>query len=286
MSAPLRQGLLIVSDCRRGICGACRAFLVDGEYDELLAHNVHALSDDEEQDGWVLSCRLRPRSDLRLEFDYPVDRVARLSASRRAARVLRSESACGGFVRLVAKTAAVHSPLTWTAGQHVLINRPGDRVAYRAFPASNAGSSFEVELLLMLPRAFVDAPVFADGEAFVVEGPFGDFGLLPGSGDRFFIAGREGLPPVAALMQSLSNDPGGRATLVFAGERGIEAALRMLGGAKPALRFGLDAIADLVGIPQGVQLYLCGPPTVNAAARTVLKTAGAQHVIASEIDRA
>ena len=60
ITAALRQGYLLLSDCREGSCSTCRGFLVDGDYDQLLSHSPHALTDAEEEEGLILACRLRP----------------------------------------------------------------------------------------------------------------------------------------------------------------------------------------------------------------------------------
>jgi methane monooxygenase component C len=60
ITAALRQGHLLLSDCREGSCSTCRGFLVDGDYDQLLPHSPHALTDAEEEEGLILACRLRP----------------------------------------------------------------------------------------------------------------------------------------------------------------------------------------------------------------------------------
>jgi methane monooxygenase component C len=175
VSAGLRQGVLLVSDCRQGTCGACRAFLAEGGYEHLLEHSPHALSDEEEEEGWVLSCRLRPQSDLVLEFDYPVDRVARLGGSRRTARVISLECCGDDLYRLVVRTIAVQAPLTWLPGQHVVIHQARSGRSYTAYPSARAETAFEVDFYLVSPQCTTSgAPPFAEGEMIRFEGPFGE----------------------------------------------------------------------------------------------------------------
>jgi methane monooxygenase component C len=271
VSAGLRQGVLIVSDCRSGTCGACRAYLAEGTYDQLLTHSVHALSDEDEEQGWVLSCRLRPRADLVLEFDYPVDRVARLSASRRTARVLRRQQ-CGSIARLVVKTIAAQAPLAWIAGQHVILHQTKSGVSYPAFPADCAAGGFEIEILLSLPNQTQVEALFADGEMVTLEGPFGDFTLRPGTQERIFLAAEQALPPAIAMLRSLSQQEPDHNTTLIISDIGLEAesSLRALVGANTALRFGLDALTERLASSRSVQLYLCGPDELNETARSIL----------------
>ena len=55
VTAALRQGYILLTECREGACSTCKGFLVEGDYDELLDHSIHDLSPSEEEEGYVLS---------------------------------------------------------------------------------------------------------------------------------------------------------------------------------------------------------------------------------------
>jgi CDP-4-dehydro-6-deoxyglucose reductase len=52
--------------CRQGGCGACRVRVVSGDYETGKMSRDH-VSEEEEKEGYALSCRLFPKSDLVLE---------------------------------------------------------------------------------------------------------------------------------------------------------------------------------------------------------------------------
>jgi ring-1,2-phenylacetyl-CoA epoxidase subunit PaaE len=53
--------------CKGGVCGTCRAKLVEGE---VAMDRVYALEQDEIDAGFVLACQSRPESDaVLLDFD-------------------------------------------------------------------------------------------------------------------------------------------------------------------------------------------------------------------------
>jgi ring-1,2-phenylacetyl-CoA epoxidase subunit PaaE len=53
--------------CKGGVCGTCRAKLVDGE---VRMERNYALEDDELESGFVLACQSHPVSDeVTLDFD-------------------------------------------------------------------------------------------------------------------------------------------------------------------------------------------------------------------------
>jgi ferredoxin len=49
--------------CRKGGCGACRVKVLSGEYTTLKMSRAH-VSEEEEREGFALSCRLIAKTDL------------------------------------------------------------------------------------------------------------------------------------------------------------------------------------------------------------------------------
>lgn len=49
--------------CRGGGCGVCKIRVLSGEYERKRMSRAH-ISEQEEQEGYVLACRIFPRSDL------------------------------------------------------------------------------------------------------------------------------------------------------------------------------------------------------------------------------
>ncbi len=52
--------------CRNGGCGVCKVQITEGAYHKRVMSRAH-VSADEETAGCVLSCRVRPASDVRLK---------------------------------------------------------------------------------------------------------------------------------------------------------------------------------------------------------------------------
>ena len=62
-----RQGVTAIRvGCRQGGCGACRVRVVSGTYETKKMSRNH-VSEEEAAQGYALSCRLLPTSDLLLE---------------------------------------------------------------------------------------------------------------------------------------------------------------------------------------------------------------------------
>jgi ferredoxin len=63
-AAASRLGLSIPKACGVGICGTCKVLKLSGEVD--IRHNG-GITDEDLDEGYILSCCSTPRSDLTLE---------------------------------------------------------------------------------------------------------------------------------------------------------------------------------------------------------------------------
>lgn len=63
MEALGRKGIPV--GCRQGGCGVCKVQVLEGQYTRRVMSRAH-ISAEEEAEGCVLSCRIKPTSDLRL----------------------------------------------------------------------------------------------------------------------------------------------------------------------------------------------------------------------------
>jgi len=219
ITAALRQGHLLLSDCREGSCSTCRGFLVDGDYDQLLPHSPHALTDAEEEEGLVLACRLRPSSDLEIDFDYPADRVGRYEDGTRNGQIVEAKKLSGSVARVVVRTNAAQDPFTWDPGQYLQVSLPAVG-ATRAYSMANpADGSRELEFVIgLLPGGLFSGHVargLAEGEPVRLRGPYGQF-VFRGDTKPVFIAGGTGLAPILAILRALAESaPDTQAKVVF-----------------------------------------------------------------------
>lgn len=62
-----RAGMIVQSGCRGGGCGICKVRLIDGEVSREAMSREH-ISAAEESAGFLLSCRVKPLSDLVLDI--------------------------------------------------------------------------------------------------------------------------------------------------------------------------------------------------------------------------
>jgi methane monooxygenase component C len=296
ITAALRQGHLLLSDCREGSCSTCRGFLVDGDYDHLLPHSPHALTDAEEEEGLILACRLRPSSDLEIDFDYPADRVGRFEDGTRNGQILEADLLSDTVARVIVRTNVAQDPFTWDPGQYLQITLPAVG-ATRAYSMANApDGNRELEFLIrLLPDGRFSGHIargLAEGEPVRLRGPYGQFAFR-GEPRPVFVAGGTGLAPILAILRSLADtNPAVQAKVVF-GVRG-ESDLFYTDGLSSLRRLlpNLELVTtvehpgtgwsgvtgpatDHLGpIDTTNAYYLCGPPAMVTAAEAMLDANG------------
>lgn len=219
ISAALRQGLILMSECREGVCSTCKCFLADGEYSELMSHSVYALSPSEEEEGFVLACRLRPTSDMEIEFDYPFSMVQQYEETERRGSLDQIEMVSDTVARVVVRTMGAQDPLQYLPGQFVRISLTNS--VSRDFSMANVSDdSRRLEFYIRVyPDGEFSSYIARDaspGEQVTLYGPRGKFILRDNDHTPVFIAGGTGLAPVLAMLRHLAADrPAQPAVLIF-----------------------------------------------------------------------
>lgn len=66
LEAAEEVGLDLPYQCRMGVCGVCSGLCVDGDAEVDQTEGMF-LSDSEKEDGYVLTCIAKARSDLRIK---------------------------------------------------------------------------------------------------------------------------------------------------------------------------------------------------------------------------
>ncbi len=164
VTAALRQGYILLTECREGVCATCKCLLVEGDYDELLPHSIHALSPSEEEEGWVLACRLQPRSDL---VSTTTIRSTGWSASPKGAGRGRSWRSTACATPSCGSSSAPWRPrIRWSfePGQYVRLTLPGIGVSRDYSMANRPAGERELEFLIrVLPDGAFSGYVAGQG---------------------------------------------------------------------------------------------------------------------------
>lgn len=299
LDAARRAGLALPYSCLSGVCGSCKATLVDGD-----CHYPHnppsALNASEVARHQVLLCQAVPLSDLVIAA-REVASVADLPRRVLPLKVTELERLAPDVMRLIL-TPPRAQPLAWLAGQYLDVLLPGGR--RRAFSIANAphlGPSLELHIRHVAGGDFTHR-VFTElksGDLLRIEGPLGTF--VPREHSErplLFVAGGTGFAPVKALIEHFLHLGTLRPMRLYWGARAPEELyLRALADdwakTMPALRFvpvvsdaervgdsglrsGFVHEAVLEDLPDlsAFDVYMSGPPALIDAGRRSFADAG------------
>ena len=300
LSAAIRGGVGMPYGCKDGACGSCKCKKLSGS----VVHGEHqqkALSTEEEEAGFVLTCCAQPLTDVVLESrqvtdesDYPIKKLpVRVAALTRASHDVMQ-------VRLQLPAA---DTFRYHAGQYIeFILRDGARRAYSMAnaPHTQEGApGVELHIRHMPGGRFTDHVFGAmkEKEILRIEGPFGGFYLREDSDKPIvLLASGTGFAPMKAIIEHLRHKSITRPTHFYWGGRRpadlyLDDWVREQAAHMPQLHYVpvvsdaqpedawngrtgfvhqavLDDFADL----SGHQVYACGAPIVVDSARSAYTT--------------
>jgi NAD(P)H-flavin reductase/ferredoxin len=216
----LAQGIDYPHNCRVGTCGRCKTRLVAGRISPMIDFALSPLTNEELQQGYVLACQAKVRSDL--VVDVKLGQHVMLPVRSVASSVVRCRRLPGEVIDLRLR---LEQPLMFQAGQYCTIAASGSFVRrsysfYDAPPDPAGPGALEVGFLVKrLPGGRFSEWLFErdrTGSRIWVEGPFGTMGVDEIERDALCVAGGTGLAPILSIVADrLARSSQARFTLVF-----------------------------------------------------------------------
>jgi NAD(P)H-flavin reductase/ferredoxin len=201
-----RSRINIPLDCRDGVCGTCKSFCESGEYEHGDYVPDEAMTEEEEEQGYVLTCQLYPKSDLVIRIPVTSD-IAKAGASSHAGVITTiepvSDTSTYFGIRLDDRDA-----LGFLPGQYVNIVIPGTEQT-RSYSFSSGPAAAEVGFLLRntptgaLPTYLRERA--QPGDRIEFTGPLGSFYLREVKRPLLFLAGGTGLAPFLSMLEKISD---------------------------------------------------------------------------------
>lgn len=202
--AAFRQGINVPLDCRDGACGTCKCFAESGQY-TMGDYIEDALSDDEAEQGYVLTCQMRATSDC----------VVRIPASSAVCRTQQSsfDAAISDVRKLSDSTISLTiegealNKLAFLPGQYVNLKVPGSDQT-RAYSFSSMPRDGKVSFLIRnvpggLMSSFLTG-LAKTGDTMTLAGPLGSFYLRDIKRPLLMLAGGTGLAPFTAMLEKIA----------------------------------------------------------------------------------
>ena len=303
LQAAIRQGVGLPYGCKDGACGSCKSRLLEGR----VIHGAHqhkALSIEEEDAGFTLTCCAAAQTDVVIEA-RTVAGAGEFPVRKMPSRVMTITRAAPD-VAIVRMQLPANDPLRYRAGQYVeFILRDGSRRSYSMANAPHTqGDKPWVELHIrhMAGGKFTDHVFTAMKEKDILrmEGPFGSFFLREDSDKpMILLASGTGFAPIKAIIEHMQFKGIARPAVLYWGCRS-KADLYLNGWAEqaaaemPHLRYvpvlsepkpedawsgrtGLVHQAVMADWPDlsGHQVYACGAPImVESAQRDFIEQCG------------
>ncbi|WP_428929415.1 benzoate 1,2-dioxygenase electron transfer component BenC [Marinibacterium sp. SX1] len=201
--AAFRQKINLPMDCRDGVCGTCKCFAEKGEY-ELEFYMDESMSDEEAEQGYVLTCQMIPESDCVLQVPA-TSALCKTAPETVEGEVLGVDALSDTSFGLRVKLAR---PLSFLPGQYVNVTVPGTD-AQRSYSFSSAPGSNEARFLIRnLPGGVMSSYLgqrAAPGDALALTGPMGAFYLRPVERPQVWLAGGTGLAPFLSMLEQVAD---------------------------------------------------------------------------------
>ena len=294
LAAAIRQGVGLPYGCRDGACGSCKSRLLEGRVIHG-AHQLKALSAEEEAQGFILTCCATPQTDCVVEA-RSVPGAGQFPVLKLPSRVLSLQRVAPDVAVLRLQLPA-NQNLQYHAGQYVEFILQGG--ARRSYSMANAphdlGTPPAIELHIRhMPGGKFTDHVFGalkERDILRMEGPFGSFFLREDSPKPIvMLASGTGFAPIKALIDHLQMKASTRPiTLYWGGRRPqdlyMDAWCRQKAAEMPNLRYvpvvsdaqpedawtgrtGFVHRAVMEDLPDlsGHQVYACGAPIVVESA--------------------
>ncbi|WP_047337278.1 benzoate 1,2-dioxygenase electron transfer component BenC [Pseudomonas protegens] len=203
--AAYRQGINIPLDCRDGACGTCKCLAEAGRYELGEDYIEDALSADEAEQGFVLTCQMRALSDCVVRVPAS-SQVCRAGQATFQAHISAVRQLSDSTIALSIKGEAL-SQLAFLPGQYVNLGVPGSEQT-RAYSFSSLQRNGEVSFLIRnvpggLMSSFL-AGLAKAGDSMTLTGPLGSFYLRDIRRPLLLLAGGTGLAPFTAMLEKIA----------------------------------------------------------------------------------
>ena len=207
LAAAMRQGIGLPYGCKDGACGSCKCKKVSGDVTHG-THQVKALSPEEAEQGFILTCCGAAHSDVVIESRQVTDESA-FPIKKMPTRVASLAKLSHDVMALRLQLPAA-DVFKYHAGQYIeFLLRDGDRRAYSMANAPHTqleNPGLELHVRHTPGGKFTDHVFSAmkEKEILRVEGPFGSFYLREESAKPMvFLASGTGFAPIKSMIEHM-----------------------------------------------------------------------------------
>jgi benzoate/toluate 1,2-dioxygenase reductase subunit len=298
LDAAFRQKINLPMDCSDGVCGTCKCRCEQGSYELGDEYIEEALTEDEAEEGMVLTCQMQVSSDCVIAVPVPSS-ACKVKPAIHGGEVASVEMVSDSTIIL---TLRVDDPaaLGFLPGQYVNLMVP-DTGQHRSYSFSSKPGAAEASFLIRnIPGGLMSSWLSEKaqpGARMSFVGPQGSFFLRNVDRPTILLAGGTGLAPILSMLEVLA-------------DQGTEQPLHLIYGVTKdgdmvemeridALAARLPTLTSAVCVAEpesghplkgyvtehlsddhlnagDCDIYLCGPPPMVEAVRTFLRDKGVE----------
>lgn len=219
LAAALKSGCQLPYSCQNGICGTCRAKVLDGVVDHA-GSSMAILSNEDRQQGYALLCQAKALTALTIACEV-VEATQDIPIRRLVSRVDRLERLAEDVMRIRLRLPAKES-FRFLPGQYINVVMPGG--IRRSLSLANVPDDNVLELHLRNYGGPFSQHVFnvmKENDLVRLEGPLGTFFVREDSSKPMvFVASGTGFAPIKAMIErELEKASSREITLYWGGRR-------------------------------------------------------------------
>ena len=203
LDAAFRNRINLPMDCSDGVCGTCKCRAEAGSYDLGDDYIEEALTQDEADQGLVLTCQMIPTSDC--VISVPVPSTACKTGTAHFAASVGEVTPFGDAAYELVLDIPAEAPV-FLPGQYVNIDVPGSG-QHRSYSFSSApGNKRMTFMIKQVPGGLMSNWLgeAQAGQALQITGPLGSFYLRAVTRPLLFLAGGTGLAPFLSMLEVIA----------------------------------------------------------------------------------
>ncbi|AGF46954.1 CDP-4-dehydro-6-deoxyglucose reductase [Candidatus Kinetoplastibacterium desouzaii TCC079E] len=204
LEAAKNNQISLPHSCNNGRCSKCKCKVIVGSYD-MQEYSINALSETEKSDGYILTCKTYPLSDMFIQYDYQERNLSRVTS-----KVISIEKICIDIAVIKMKLYS-NKESTFIAGQYFdFIMKNGKKRSYSIANSPSRDGFVEFHIRHLPGGLFTDYVFGMEGkclkekEILYLEGPLGtcDF-QVNGEKPVIFLATGTGFAPIKSMMEEI-----------------------------------------------------------------------------------
>lgn len=205
LDAAYRNKINLPMDCSDGVCGTCKCHCEQGSYELGDEYIEDALTEDEAEQGFVLTCQMVASSDCVISVPVAAS-ACKLAPATMEAELVAAERLSENRVRLSVKAAQGALPI-FLPGQYVNLSIPGLNGVHRSYSFSSLpGADVATFLIRNVSGGAMGSYIerARPGDRMTLHGPLGSFYLREPKRPILMIAGGTGVAPMLSMLEVLA----------------------------------------------------------------------------------